>query len=75
MASSFHDGKIDEGIAKEYIQALSSRFRGSLYDDPVGDLKSLKQTKSVLEYQEAFEELMNRVELLETYVVSCFLRR
>ena len=40
----------------------------------MGDLKSLKQTRAVKKYQESFEELLNRVELPEQYVVSCFIR-
>ena len=37
-------------------------------------LKSLKQIRSVKEYQESFEELLNRVDLPEQYAVSCFIR-
>ena len=59
---------------EEYVRALGSRFGDCLYDDPMGDLKSLKQSRSVNEYQESFEELLNRVDLPEQYAVSCFIR-
>lgn len=44
---------------EEYVRALGSRFGDCLYDDPMGDLKSLKQNRTVKEYQESFEELLN----------------
>ena len=59
---------------EEYVKALGAKFGDCLYDDPMGDLKGLRQTGSVREYQEAFEELLNRVDLSEPYTVSCFIR-
>ncbi|GKF41998.1 hypothetical protein Tco_0125340, partial [Tanacetum coccineum] len=38
---------------------------GVLYDDPIVELKNLKQTGSVQHYQEAFEALLNKVDLPE----------
>ncbi|XP_071905722.1 uncharacterized protein [Coffea arabica] len=58
---------------EEYVKELSSRFGDSLYDDPMGELKSLKQTGSVQEYHDLFEELLNRVDLPEDYATSCFI--
>nr|GEU82867.1 hypothetical protein [Tanacetum cinerariifolium] len=46
---------------------------GVLYDDPIVELKNLKQTGSVQTYQEAFEALLNRVDLHELVVVSMFI--
>ncbi|GJT42534.1 putative mitochondrial protein [Tanacetum coccineum] len=46
---------------------------GVLYDDPIVELKNLKQTGSVQTYQEAFEALLNRVDLPEPVVVSMFM--
>ena len=57
---------------EEYVRELSSRFGDSLYDDPMGELKSLKQSGSVQEYHDLFEELLNRVDLPEDYATSCF---
>ncbi|XP_071924436.1 uncharacterized protein [Coffea arabica] len=58
---------------EEYIKEMASRFGGCLYDDSMGELKALKQEGSVLEYQEQFEELLNRVDLPEDYATSCFI--
>ncbi|XP_027157841.1 uncharacterized protein LOC113759461 [Coffea eugenioides] len=58
---------------EEYIKEMASRFGVCLYNDPMGELKALKQEGSVLEYQEQFEELLNRVDLPEDYATSCFL--
>ncbi|GKB90235.1 hypothetical protein Tco_0962507 [Tanacetum coccineum] len=46
---------------------------GAIYEDPIVDLKNLKQEGSVQQYQEAFESLLNRVEFNEGYVVSLFI--
>ena len=43
---------------EKYIRELSSRFGDFLYDDPMGELKELKQGSTVPEYQEQFEELL-----------------
>nr|GEV70029.1 putative mitochondrial protein [Tanacetum cinerariifolium] len=44
-----------------------------LYDDPIMELKNLKQTGSVQTYQEAFKALLNRVDLPELVAVSMFM--
>nr|GFA07050.1 Ty3/gypsy retrotransposon protein [Tanacetum cinerariifolium] len=46
---------------------------GVLYDDPIVELKNLKQIGSVQTYQEAFEALLNRVDLLELVAMSMFM--
>nr|CAD1821649.1 unnamed protein product [Ananas comosus var. bracteatus] len=58
---------------EEYVSALNTRFGSDLFDDPMAELKSLRQLGSVLEYQDKFDTLLNRVELSEEYAVSCFL--
>ncbi|XP_071917161.1 uncharacterized protein [Coffea arabica] len=58
---------------EEYVKAIAARFVNVLYDDPMGDLKRLKQNESVFECQERFEELLNRMDLSEEYAISCFL--
>ena len=57
----------------EYVKELSSRFGDSLYDDPMGEPKSFRQTGSIQEYHDLFEELLNRVDLPEDYATSCFI--
>ncbi|KAG8366076.1 hypothetical protein BUALT_Bualt17G0038300 [Buddleja alternifolia] len=39
----------------------------------MAELMNLKQTGSVKEYLDKFDELLNNVELFETYAISCFL--
>ncbi|GJU80648.1 putative mitochondrial protein [Tanacetum coccineum] len=52
----------------DYVEVVK-RF-GVLYDDPIMELKNLKQTGSVQHYQEPFEALLNKVDLPEPIVVS-----
>ncbi|KAG8386897.1 hypothetical protein BUALT_Bualt03G0196600 [Buddleja alternifolia] len=60
--------------AKEvYVRALYARFGALLYEDPMAELMNLKQTGSVKDYLDRFDELLNNVELSETYAISCFL--
>lgn len=59
---------------EEYVSALNTRFGADLYDNPMAELKFLKQMGSTMEYQDKFDVLLNRVELPEEYAVSCFLR-
>ncbi|XP_020105551.1 uncharacterized protein LOC109722075 [Ananas comosus] len=58
---------------EEYVVSLNTRFGADLFDDPMAELKNLKQTGTVMEYQDKFDTLLNRVELSEEYAVSCFL--
>ena len=55
-----------------YEREVLRRF-GSVFDDPLMELKKLKQDSSVKEYQEKFEDLLNRVELSEKHAISLFL--
>ena len=55
-----------------YEKEVLRRF-GSVFDDPLMELKKLKQDNSVKEYQEKFEDLLNRVELSEKHAISLFL--
>nr|GEU79284.1 hypothetical protein [Tanacetum cinerariifolium] len=48
-----------------------TRF-GVLYDDPIVELKNLKQTGSVQTYQEAFEALLNIVDLPNLVAVKTY---
>nr|GFA13690.1 hypothetical protein [Tanacetum cinerariifolium] len=56
-----------------YKGEVVKRF-GAIYKDHIVDLKNLKQEGYVQQYQEAFESLLNRVELNEAYAVSLFIR-
>lgn len=56
----------------QYTAAITVRF-GDLYDDPMADLKALKQQGSVQEYHDAFDALSSRLTLSEEYLLSCYL--
>ncbi|GJR43650.1 retrovirus-related pol polyprotein from transposon 17.6 [Tanacetum coccineum] len=55
-----------------YEEEVIKRF-GAIYEDPIVEIKNLKQEKSIQQYQEAFESLLNKVELNEAYAVSLFI--
>ncbi|KAG8386656.1 hypothetical protein BUALT_Bualt03G0171300 [Buddleja alternifolia] len=57
----------------EYVKALNDRFGALLYEDPMLELVNLKQTGSIQDYLDRFDELMNCVDLFEPYAISCFL--
>ncbi|GJX70666.1 reverse transcriptase [Tanacetum coccineum] len=45
----------------------------SVFEDPVVELKNLKQTISVQVYQDSFKELLNKVDLSYAYDISLFI--
>ncbi|GJS74588.1 retrotransposable element Tf2 [Tanacetum coccineum] len=55
-----------------YETHIKKRFE-SVFEDPMVELKNLKQTTSVQVYQDYFEELLNKVELNEPYAISLFI--
>nr|GEU62439.1 hypothetical protein [Tanacetum cinerariifolium] len=55
-----------------YEREVQKRF-DSIFEDPVVELKNLKQVTTVQLYLEQFEALMNKVELSEAYAVSLFI--
>ncbi|GJU69088.1 disease resistance protein [Tanacetum coccineum] len=63
----------DNTLWEHFEVEVVKRF-GVLYDDPIVELKNLKQTGSVQHYQEAFEALLNKVDLPEPIAVSMFMR-
>ncbi|GKC64286.1 putative mitochondrial protein [Tanacetum coccineum] len=62
----------DNTLWEHFEVEVVKRF-GVLYDDPIVELKNLKQTGSVQHYQETFKALLNKVDLLEPIVVSMFM--
>lgn len=42
---------------EEYVRALFERFGSQLYDDPMSELVSLRQTSTVCQYIDQFDEL------------------
>ena len=58
---------------EEFLQSLQVRFGPSELEDYQGKLTKLVQTGSVLKYQEEFEKLSNKVDVLsESFRLSCF---
>ncbi|GJZ55414.1 reverse transcriptase [Tanacetum coccineum] len=55
-----------------YQTHVKKRFE-SVFEDPVVELKNLKQTTTVQGYQDFFEELLNKVDINEPYSVSLFI--
>ncbi|GJY88377.1 retrotransposable element Tf2 [Tanacetum coccineum] len=52
-----------------YEAEILSRF-GEVFDDPLVELKNLKQTTDVQSYQDKFEMLLNKVDLSEAQAVN-----
>ena len=57
-----------------FLESLQVRFGQSELEDYQGKLSKLVQVGSILEYQEAFEDLSNKVDALsESFLLSCFI--
>lgn len=55
-----------------YEDAIVIRF-GQVYDDPMGELKNLKQSGPVQGYQEQFEAILNQVHITEAQAISMYI--
>ncbi|GKE30054.1 hypothetical protein Tco_1445438 [Tanacetum coccineum] len=55
-----------------YQTYVKKRFE-LVFEDPLVELKNLKQTTTVQVYQDFFEELLNKVDINEPYSVSLFI--
>lgn len=58
---------------EEYTVAMRARLGSHGYDDPLVDLKNLKQVSILQHYQDAFEELYHKVGIREDQALSFFL--
>ncbi|GJS90674.1 reverse transcriptase [Tanacetum coccineum] len=56
----------------EYEREIKLMF-DSVYEDPMVELKNLRQTTTVQVYHDLFEGLMNKVKLTESYAISLFI--
>lgn len=74
MASAFEETTGEATFMGGIWKAITAKF-GELYDDPMAELKSLKQAGSVQEYHDSFDAIINRLTLLKDYLLSCFLSR
>ncbi|KAK8938871.1 hypothetical protein KSP39_PZI011490 [Platanthera zijinensis] len=58
---------------EEYAQAITERFGSLLMDDPMRELKNLRQTGGVQSYVDSFDVIYHRVSITEEYALSLFL--
>ncbi|KAG8368753.1 hypothetical protein BUALT_Bualt15G0078700 [Buddleja alternifolia] len=58
---------------EEYIRALNDRFEALVYEDPMSELVNLKQGCTIQQYLDKFDEIVNCLDLLDHYALSCFL--
>lgn len=54
----------------QYVLDITDRF-GEVYDDPMADLKALKQTGTIQEYHDSFDSLASRLTLSPEHLLSC----
>ncbi|GJZ40777.1 putative mitochondrial protein [Tanacetum coccineum] len=66
-------GKFNEVVTWGFYETQIKKRFESVFEDPMVELKNLKQTTSVQVYQDYFEELLNKVELNEPYAISLFI--
>ena len=59
----------------KYKRAIKARFGFLAYDDPMAEMKKLKQTGTLEEYMIAFDSLLDKAQLSEEQALSCFLAR
>ena len=55
-----------------YKKAILDRF-GSVYDDPISELKNLKYETTARDYEDAFDNLLSRVDISEIHAMSLFI--
>lgn len=56
----------------EYLFALANRF-GAEYDDPICELLNVIHTRSVIDFQEAFDRAMTKLNRDPNHTISVFL--
>ena len=57
----------------EYVGDLNSRFGYHAYDDPLADLRNLRQVGTFQSYMDEFDELYPRAGVTESRALSFFL--
>ena len=71
---SFMNNRQSEGWPswEEDKTAILARFCAGPFDDPLAELMKLSQIETIEHYQEAFDSLLNRVELHVNHAISSF---
>ncbi|KAL6311823.1 hypothetical protein AAG906_025778 [Vitis piasezkii] len=75
MASGYIKTRGNEAYLdwSEYVIALNARFGQHVFDDPIADLRNLRQTGSLQSYMDEFDELYPRADIKESHALSFFL--
>ncbi|GJV33355.1 hypothetical protein Tco_1393755 [Tanacetum coccineum] len=63
---------IQDDAQKIILTEIKERF-DSIHEDPMVELKNLKQVTSVQLYQDLFEALLNKIERPEAYAINLFI--
>nr|GEZ13929.1 hypothetical protein [Tanacetum cinerariifolium] len=53
--------------------SLNTRRFGTVFDDPISEMRKIKYQSNAKEYQDAFDTLLSRVDVSEEHVVSFYL--
>lgn len=76
MVSIFLEGERERGkmlLWKEFVEILLARFGEQLFNDPLAELKKLRQVCSLQLYQEEFDLRLSRTSLNEEQAINHFL--
>jgi len=60
---------------QQILQDAGSRFDSSAFDDPVAELRTLKQEETLLDYLQLYDTLPAKVAITEELALSFFLSR
>ncbi|XP_076897480.1 uncharacterized protein LOC143550772 [Bidens hawaiensis] len=64
---------IEDIVWEDYARSILNRFSTRLSENPIEDLKNLQQTGTLQDYCEAFDALLNKVQLCESYAAGLFI--
>ncbi|KAF2311234.1 hypothetical protein GH714_021109 [Hevea brasiliensis] len=57
-----------------YVGAITARFGSNAFEDPLADLRNLKQVSSLQDYLDAFDEIYPKAGIREDQALSFFFR-
>nr|GEZ74814.1 hypothetical protein [Tanacetum cinerariifolium] len=64
---------VERSVTEAEKQAVLARF-GTVFDDPMSELKNLKYETTTRAYRDAFDDLLSRIEISEDHAISLFMR-
>ena len=68
-----NQGPLTEVNWNVYVVEMRNKFSENEFFDPMIELVSFKQTKTIEEFYEEFESLLNLLQLLDDYALSIFI--